>query len=191
MDRRRFLTLTAAIGLAKPALAAPRPYRLDQETSTVGFSYQLNGQRVTGRMPVKSASILVDVDHPSRSRIDAVIDAKRANAGPFYATSAMKSASVLDTDNFPEIRFVSHSIEDKLNNARVKGEITIRGITRPVELSATLFRQRGTEAGDRRKLSILLSGSINRNDFGASGFPKLVAPSIVLNILTRVEIDET
>jgi polyisoprenoid-binding protein YceI len=190
MDRRNFLILAAAIGLAKPALAAPRPYRLDRENSTVGFSYQLNGQRLTGRMPIKSASILVDVDRPSRSRIEAILNAARANAGPFYATAAMKSAAVLDTDNYPEIRFVSKSIEDKLDGARIKGEITIRGVTRPVELDATVFRQRGTEAGDRRKLSILMSGRVNRNDFGASGFSNLVAPSIVLNILTRIDLDD-
>jgi len=190
MDRRTFLTLAAAIGFAKPALAAPRRYRLDRKNSMVSFSYQLNGQRVNGRMPVKSASILVDVDRPSRSRVEAVLDAARANAGPFYATEAMKSSSVLDTDNFPEILFVSKSIENKLNGARVKAEITIRDITRPVDLSATLFRQRGTEAGDRRKLSILLTGRIDRNDFGAGGFSNLVAPSIVLNILTRIDLDE-
>ena len=191
MDRRTFLALAVALGIAKPALAAPRPYRLDRKASTVGFSYQLNGQRVNGRMPVKSASIIVDVDRPSRSQVAAVIDTTRANAGPFYATSAMKSTSVLDTENYPEIRFVSKSIENKLNGARVNGEITIRGITRPIVLNATLFRQRGTEEGDRSKLSILLSGQINRNDFGASGFSKIVAPSIVLNILTRIELSES
>ncbi len=191
MDRRTFIALATAFGVASPVAAAPRPYRLDQKNSTVGFSYQLNGRRVNGRMPVKSATIVVDVDQPSRSQVAAVIDATRANAGPFYATSAMKSTSVLDTQNYPEIRFVSRSIENKLNGARVNGEITIRDITRPIALNATLFRQRGTEAGDRRKLSILLSGQINRNDFGASGFSKLVAPSIVLNILTRIELSES
>ena len=190
MNRREFLAFTAALGIARPAMAAPRPYRLDRENSTVGFSYILNGQRLNGRMPVKSASVIVDVDQPSRSQVEAVLNAARANAGPFYATSAMKSAAVLDTDNFPEIRFVTKTIENKLNGARVKGEITIRGVTRPIELNATLFRQRGTEEGDRRKLSFLLNGQINRNDFGASGFPKLVGPSIVLNILTRVDLAE-
>ncbi|MEK6217154.1 MAG: YceI family protein [Boseongicola sp.] len=190
MDRRNFLILAAAIGLATPAIAAPRPYRLDRENSTVGFSYQLNGQRLTGRMPVKSASIVLDVDHPSRSRVEAVLNAARANAGPFYATAAMKSSAVLDTDNYPEIRFVSKSIENKLNGARIKGEITIRDITRAIELNATIFRQRGTEVGDRRKMSILMTGRVNRHDFGATGFSNLVAPSIVLNILTRIELDE-
>ena len=189
MDRRTFLVIAAAFGIAQPARAAPRPYRLDQKTSKVGFSYQLNGQRITGRIPVKSASILLDVDRPSRSKVEAVVDVARANAGPFYATSAMKSAAVLDTDNFPEIRFVSKRIENKINGARIDGEITIRGVTRPIALSATVFRQRGTEEGDRSKMSILMTGRIDRNDFGASGFSKLVAPSIVLNILTRIELD--
>ncbi|MGI9391046.1 MAG: YceI family protein [Boseongicola sp.] len=190
MDRRTFLTLAIALGIAKPAMAAPRPYRLDRKNSTVGFSYQLNGQRLNGRMPVKNASIILDVDRPSRSKVEAVVDATKANAGPFYATSAMKSASVLDTEKYPEIRFVSNRIENRINGARIDGEITIRDITRPVVLNATIFRQRGTEEGDRRKMSILITGNINRNKFGASGFSNLVASSIVLNILTRIELGE-
>lgn len=183
---------TAAAGLlaAPPVAAMPRRYVLDREASVVGFNYILNGGRARGRMPVKSAEIMLDVDRPEKSHVEAVLDASHADAGLFFATDAMKSESVLDTKRYPEIRFVSKDIIGSIQGARVMGDLTIRDVTRPVTLKAVVYRQRGTEAGDRRRLSILLTGKIDRREFGASGFPQFVQPWVVLNILTRITLAE-
>ncbi|QMU56900.1 MAG: hypothetical protein GKR98_00960 [Boseongicola sp.] len=189
MYRRHFLTALAATLAVRPAWAAPQQYILDVEQSVVGFSYVLNGSKVNGRMPVKSADIALDIDRLENSNVTAVLDVRRAKAGPFYATEAMKDASVLDTRMFPEIRFQSDEIERVKGGARIGGDITIRDVTRPILLEARLFRQVGTEAGDRSRLSILMTGDIDRRDFGATGFPRLVGPEIGLKILTRVTLE--
>lgn len=189
MYRRTILLAGLAALVARPALAREERYLLEPETSVVGFTYTLNGQRINGRMPVKSADILLDVERPSNSQVSAVIDAAAAKAGPFYATAAMKSREVLDTDEFPEIRFESREIENKTQNARVLGPLTIRGVTRDVELFASLFHQNGQPEGSLDKLSILLTGRVDRRDFGAGGYANLVTPLITLNILTRVRRD--
>ena len=77
----------------------------------------MNGQSMTGRMPVRSADILLDVDTPSASKVSAEIDAAGADAGLFYATEAMKGVSVLDTAEFPTIRFRSEKIEGSARGA--------------------------------------------------------------------------
>ncbi|MDD9924047.1 MAG: YceI family protein [Boseongicola sp.] len=189
MDRRTLMLAGASLLVAGPAYAATRKYLLDRENSTVGFSYVLNNQRLKGRMPVTSASIDLDVDRPANSKVTAVIDASRADAGPFYATAAMKGEQVLDTRTFPTIRFESSRIQGTVRKAQIQGDLTIRDITRRVTLDATVFRQRDTEAGDRRKLSILMTGRIDRRAFGASGYRNLVAPEITLNILTRITLE--
>lgn len=188
MDRRHFLALTGTILASRPAAAAPQPYDLDRENSTVAFTYRLNGQPLTGRMPVAAAEIVLDVDRPANSRVSAEINAARANAGPFYATQAMKSRSVLDTQRFPKITFRSEAITGTIRAAKVRGSLTIRDITRSITLDAQVFRERGTIKGDRRNLSILLTGTIDRRHFGASGFLDLVDPAIRLQILTRITL---
>ena len=188
MDRRLFIALLATGLTTRPARAAARPYLLNRETSTVAFTYLLNGQPVTGRMPVKSADILLDVDNPPNSRVSAEIDAAGANAGPFYATEAMKSESVLDTAHFPTIRFRSERIEGDVNKSNVTGLLTVRDVTKRIVLEAVLYRQRGTQAGDRTNLSILMSGDIDRRQFGAGGYPAIVGPVIRLQILTRITL---
>jgi polyisoprenoid-binding protein YceI len=188
MDRRMFTALLGTALLATPALAAPRRYLLDRENSTVAFTYRMNGQALTGRMPLASADIMLDVDNPPNSQVSAEIDASRADAGPFYATEAMKSESVLDTAHYPLIRFRSDRVEGTVQRARVHGLVTIRDVTERFSLDTVLYRQRGTEEGDRSRLSILLTGDIDRRRFGAGGYPAIVDPVIRLQILTRITL---
>lgn len=188
MDRRHFIALAASGLAAHPARADALPYLLDRQNSTVAFTYRMNGQPFTGRMPVRAADILLDVDRPPNSRVSAEIDAARADAGPFYATEAMKSASVLDTAHYPVIRFRSERVTGTVHKAMVSGLLTVRDVTERIELDAILYRQRGTTEGDRRNLSILMTGDIDRRRFGAGGYPAIVGPVIRLQILTRITL---
>jgi polyisoprenoid-binding protein YceI len=184
---RFYLALAFLLVPALAASADPVPYRLQTELSTVGFAYVMAGQKMNGRMPVESAEIALDFDQPANSRVAAVLRPDRADAGPDYATVAMKSAEVLDTARFPAIAFRSISVTETATGASVAGEITIRGVTRPIVLDAQFFRQQGTEAGDRSRLSIVLKGAISRQEFGAAGYGGLVGDRIDLTILARIE----
>ena len=178
------ITLTSAV-------AAPLDYRLETSKSEVGFVFTLNKAEARGRMPVRSAKIIIDPEALTRSSVDVTVDAARARTGFFFATEAMKAASVLNTRAHPTIRFRSTRI--RLNGAgrlqdgaKIDGELTIRGVTRPVTLNAALFRQAGTEAGDLSKLSFRLSGVVDRMDFNVAGYPDLVDEDVKLEILARV-----
>lgn len=186
ITRRTMMASLAAASVAGPASAAPVRYLLDRETSRINFTYRLNGNPMRGKALVDSADILLDVDRPSRSKVSAVIDMTRANAGIFFATEAMKGAQVLDTARFPTIRFQSEKIKGTVSNATMTGKLTIRDVTRTEQFSAQLFRQQGREVGDRSKLSILMTGSIDRRLYGADGFLNFVGPTIGLEILTRI-----
>ena len=188
MNRRQTLLSLAAFAAPTALWPAPTRYVLDRDKSTVGFSYTLNGNATNGRMPVRSADILLDIDSPSNSKVSAEVDVRKADAGVFFATEAMLSESVLDARRFPTISFQSKGITGTIHQAVVEGSLTIRDVTETVRFDAQLFRQRGTEEGDRRKLSILMSGEIDRRRFGASGFPNLVGPIIGLDILTRITL---
>ena len=188
MNRRQTILGLAALAAPTSLWAAPARYLLDRETSTVGFTYTLNGNKSNGRMPVRAAEIMLDVDRPSNSKVSAEVDVRKADAGVFFATDAMLSESVLNAKRFPTIKFQSLSISGNIHKAVVEGRLTIRDVTETVRFDAQLFRQRGTEGGDRRKLSILMSGEIDRRRFGADGFSNLVGPMIGLDILTRVTL---
>lgn len=186
MPMRSLCLLAAALAFALPAGAEPVAYRLQPDISTVGFSYVLSGEVVNGQMPVTSAEVLLDFQAPENSRVAAVVSAADADAGPFFADTAMKSAEVLDTTRFPTIRFRSTQVTETASGAVVDGEITIRGVTRPIRLNAEFYRQRGTEAGDFSRMSVVLRGAVSRAAFGAAGYASLVEDEIGITILARV-----
>jgi polyisoprenoid-binding protein YceI len=184
---RPLLALALLLATALPAAADPVPYRLQPELSTVGFAYVMAGQKMNGQMPVESAEILLDLDNPENSRVAAVMRADKADAGPDYATIAMQSAEVLDAAGHPTIAFRTTGVTETAAGAVVDGEITIRGVTRPIRLQAQFFRQQGSAEGDQSKMSIVLKGALSRQDFGAAGYGGLVGDRIDLTILARVE----
>ncbi|MEM8774634.1 MAG: YceI family protein [Pseudomonadota bacterium] len=182
----RLLTLIFAL-MALPAFGAPETYRLNPETSIVGFTYQFQGNPAKGRMPIKDADMRLDLDNIPASEVNVTLDASQAKAGVIFATEAMKGPKILNTDRYPTISFRSTQIKGDLQGAQIRGNLTIRDITLPIVLQANLFRQSGTEVGDRNRLIVQLTGKIKRADYGAGGFAAFVEDVITLNIIARIE----
>jgi polyisoprenoid-binding protein YceI len=98
----------------------------------------------------------------------------------------MKSDQVLATRSFPTIRFVSTRFSAKGQTATVEGQVTVRGTTRPVTLSARIYRPQGTAEGQRDRFSVYLTGTLSRAAFGATGFADLVGDEVLLDIRARI-----
>lgn len=174
--------------LAQPAETAPTRYLLEPEGSTVGFVYELNGAPIRGQIPVLETELLLDFDDVRRSRVAVLVDARQARAGVIFATEAMKGATVLDVEKYPEIVFRATGFQQTADGARVTGDLTIRGVTQPVTLNGRLFRGVGSDEGDFSRLTVRLTGVISRKAFGADGFPKLVGDLIALDIIAALAV---
>ncbi|MEQ8895741.1 MAG: YceI family protein [Roseovarius sp.] len=175
------LCLVAAV-----ASAAPQRYTLDAARSQVDFTYAFQGREQHGTMPVQSVDMMLDLDNLPASRVSVTLDAHAARAGFVFATNAMRGSTVLDTDAHPQITFHSTSIRGSLRGAAITGQLTIRGVTRPVTLKAGLYRQQGTARTDRDHLVVLLTGEVSRAAFGASGYPDMVGDPIGLRIVAVI-----
>ena len=161
-------------------------YRLDTDRGSVRFVYDFGDDGTVGAMPVAAAEIMLDLADPRTSSVTVTLDAAHARAGMFFATQAMRGPEVLDTARHPEIIFRSTAITGTLRAARVEGRLTVRGTTRPVTLDAGLYRQRGTKPDDLDQLAVLLSGKIDRREFGADGFAGFVGPMIKPRIMAWI-----
>ena len=172
--------------------AAPTRYALDQTVSQVGFIYVLNGAAQKGTMPVSQADLVIDPENLSDAKVDVQVSVEKARTGLIFATDALKAPSVLDAGQFPTIRFVATAIhlgaDGRLSNgARIDGDITMRGVTRPASFEASLFRMQGSAPDDLSTLTIRLTGAVRRSDFGASGYADLVGDVVQLDIVARIQ----
>ncbi|WP_424830791.1 YceI family protein [Ruegeria sp.] len=191
ITRRTVLAGLAALPSLRPAQAALIPYVLAPDETSVGFTFQLSGVAQTGTMPIQAADVQVDTQRLQNSRVDVILNVARARTKLPFARGPMLSPSVLDADRFPTIRFTSTRIQlgpaGRISEgAFITGDLTLRGVTRPITLEAGLYRPPGSSSDALDRLSIRLTGALNRHNFGASGFPDLVQDEVGLNI--RAEI---
>ncbi len=172
------------------AWAEPQRYVLDATGSTIGFSFSLEGNAITGSVPVTAAHVVVDFDNLGASQVSAQFNIARADAGNVFMTEAMLSSSVLDASNHPAAAFKSRRVVAQGAGARLEGDLSLRGVTRPVVLEGQIFRKRGSDAGDLSNLVLIFTGAVSRGDFGASGFPRVVADRVDLEIIAAIRAVE-
>jgi polyisoprenoid-binding protein YceI len=173
--------------LASSALAAPRTYVLEPAQSEVTFAWDFGADEVRGKMPVASADLAIDFDNLSASQVNVAVDVSGAEAGFPFATQAMQGPKVLDSANFPLISFVSTGVSRTgEGKADISGNITVRGVTRPMTFAAEIYRQRGTDANDLSRLVIVLTGALSRSEFGADGWSDLAGDQVRLHITAAI-----
>ena len=184
---QHLLILTALfLSIAHVTLADPVPYTLDSRQSKAEFTYRFEDGPGRGVLPFTAAEITLDFDTLSSSKVAATLSAKDIKSGIIFVTDTLRGPKMLDTATHPTITFNSTSVTGRIPKAKVTGNLTLRGITRPITLDAELFRPKGTSPNDLSRLIIILTGTLNRHDFGISGFPGLVDPMVTLNITGHI-----
>jgi polyisoprenoid-binding protein YceI len=178
------LTLMA---LPAGALARPVVYVLQPAASTVAFETDFGADRITGTFPLARADLTLDFDSVANCTIDVTLDVAGVKTSFPFAAQALRGPSVLDAATHPQMHFVSTRIRAQGDGAIVSGNITIRGVTRPVTLRARIYRQDGHAAGDRSSLSVRLTGSVLRSEFGATGWAGTVGDEVRILIDARIE----
>lgn len=176
------------LALTVPGWGAPARYDLQARDSSVGFSWKLGRDDIKGSMPVVAADLVIDLDELSNSQVAVSVDVRGARAGFPFASQGMKSRKVLWANKFPRITFQSTRVRRNGTGALIDGNLTVRGVTRPATFSAELFRQAGTSAGDRSRLSVRLTGSLSRKAFGADGWSDLAGDEVKLSIVARMRL---
>ena len=79
----------------------------------------------------------------------------------------LQTPDFFDAEQFPQIRFVSSSIERDGDRISISGDLAIKGTTSPVELSGTISGP-VTDAYGKERVGLDLETVINRHDFGVS-----------------------
>lgn len=145
--------------------------------------------RVRGKFTRVSGRLELDEDDPTRSTAELTIEAASIDTGVAQRDDHLRSADFFDVVNHPQITFRSTAIERRGDAAyRVVGDLTIKGVTRPVELEVTLLGFYRSMQGARR---VGFSGTttINREDWGLTWNVALEAGGWLVGKEIRVEFE--
>ena len=127
--------LTAPAATPAPGAAT---WDIDTSHANAGFRVRhLMVSHVRGHLGPVSGTIFIDEEDLSRSRIEVSVDARGIDSREPKRDEHLRSADFLDVANHPTVTFRSTRVEAPARaggDLRVTGDLTIRGVTRPVTL---------------------------------------------------------
>jgi polyisoprenoid-binding protein YceI len=122
---------------------------------------------VRGTISGVSGTLNFDPAHPENSSVEVTLEAASIYTGVGQRDDHLRSADFLDVANYPHITFKSTKVEvTGKNTGKVTGDLTIRGVTRPVVLEVEFL---GTEVDPWQKSTragFEATTKINREDWG-------------------------
>ena len=140
---------------------------IDASHSTVGFSVRhMMVSKVRGRFSKFEGTIRTG-DNFVDSSVEASIDMGSIDTNNEQRDGHIRSADFFDAEKYPYITFKLTGIEPVDDeNFRVKGELTVKEITKPITLDATVEGRMPDPFGARERVGISARGQLNRMEFG-------------------------
>ena len=137
-------------------------WSIDPSWSALEFEVRKLGLvTVKGRVPSFSGTI----SGGENAAIEGVVDATSITTFESDRDTHLQSPDFFDTQRYPELRFVSTSVEASGDEIVVRGDLTIKDITKPVELRGTLSGPENDPWGNER-IGLELSTTVDRTAFG-------------------------
>ncbi|WP_328519665.1 YceI family protein [Kribbella sp. NBC_00359] len=165
-------------------------YTIDTAHSRVGFvARHAMVTKVRGSFDEFEGSIHIDGETPEKSSGKVTIQAKSINTRNSQRDDHLRSNDFLDMDNQPEITFASTGIKQTGDaDFVVSGDLSIRGVTKPVEIA---FEYTGAATDPFGNQRVGLEGSvvINRKDFGVSWNAALEGGGVLVSEKVTLEIE--
>ncbi len=157
--------MTANVQTA-PAAGTKTTWKLDPTHTSVEFSAKhLMITTVKGRITDIDGTIRSDEKNPQNSSVEVVLKAASLDTRTDQRDQHLRSADFLDVEKYPEITFRSTRIQGNKESFKMTGDLTIRGVTKPITLDAS-FEGRTRDPWGGERIGFSASGRFDRREFG-------------------------
>ena len=170
------LVLVTVIGLSVSALAQTETWRLDPMHSAAQFAVRHMGiSTVRGTFTKVNGTLQYDPADLSKSILDVTIDPASVDSRVEMRDNDIRGPKLLDVGNYPTMTFKSKRVEPAGNGKlKVTGDLTLHGVTKEVVLDVDGPSQPIKDPRGNSRMGASATTTINRQDFGVSGFPSAV-----------------
>ena len=142
-------------------------WSIDAVHSSIGFGVKHFGVSTFRGSFSGAAGSLVSENGAIRS-VDGTVLIENLSTEEPQLTGHLYSADFFDAENHPAITFKSTAVEPvDVDKLRIAGDLTIRGVTRPVELDAEI-EGAGDDPYGNTRLGISATGAVDRTEWGLS-----------------------
>ncbi len=154
----------------------PGTWTLDPSKSTASFVVRSLAGKVTGTIPIISASVHVEADG-SAGAISAVLDAAGFDTGHAKRDADVRGAKYFDADSYPTLSYAAAGATAVQGGWSVKGNLVVKKVAAPVELTAEITSM------DDETASVRAVGVVDRHAAGLTKMPNLmIARTLTLTL---------
>ncbi|MFH9011021.1 YceI family protein [Streptomyces sp. NPDC017943] len=185
-------------GAASPTGVHPNPHLadltgewvVDPAHSRIGFSVRhAMVTTVRGCFLEYESRLHFDADDPTRSRADVTLFTASVDTGVEQRDAHLVGRDFLDAATYPRMRFTSTSVEQAgADLFHMAGELTIRGISRPVVLDMT-YIGKVTDPFGYDRAGFDGTTTINRTDWGLTYNSRLAEGGAMVSEKVRLQFD--
>jgi polyisoprenoid-binding protein YceI len=182
---------TASAPIATPAPA--RTWDIDTSHANAAFRVRhLMVSHVRGHLGPVSGTVLLDEADPARSRVEVSVDARGLDTRDAKRDEHLRSADFFDVQNHPTVSFRSTRVEAPRGlsgELRVTGDLTIRGVTRPVTLQVEPLEPAIQDPWGNARRGVSARARLNRKDWGLKWNLAIEAGGVAVGDEVTIEID--
>ncbi len=181
--KKTLASLTLAAFLAAPAFAAPETYTIDGTHTFPRFEYNHLGYSTQAHRFTKTTGSIVWDRAAKTASVDIVIDAKSVDTGYALFNEHIQGEDYLDTAKHPTATFKSTAVKfDGDKPVSIDGNLTIKGVTRPVTLTVTSFQAMPHPMLKKPAIGANAVTKIKRSEFNAGKNAPYVGDEVTIHI---------
>jgi polyisoprenoid-binding protein YceI len=140
-------------------------WALDPTHTEIGFTVRHIMSKVRGKFETFEGT-LVTADDVTNSRVDVSVDLNSINTGTVDRDNHLRSSDFFEVETHPTMTFASTGVVEKApGELVVQGDLTIKGVTKPLELAVEVLGEGGDPWGGTR-VGVEATGLISRKEFG-------------------------
>jgi len=140
-------------------------WALDPTHTEIGFTVRHIMSKVRGKFE-KFEGTLVTADDVTNSRVDVSVDLNSINTGTVDRDNHLRSSDFFEVENHPTMTFASTGVVEKApGELVVQGDLTIKGVTKPLELAVEVLGE-GSDPWGGTRIGVEATGLISRKEFG-------------------------
>ena len=170
-------------------LPAPGVWQIDPSHSTVEFiARHLMVSKVRGRISDFDGAVRI-ADEPLASSVELTMQAASIDTNSEDRDAHLRSADFFDVDEHPTMAFRSTAVEPAGHHRwSVQGELTIKGISRPVELDLELLGF-GADPWGAQRAVYSARAEVDREDWGLTWNTTLESGGVLVSKAIQIELE--
>ncbi len=181
--KKQIATAVLALAASVPAFAAPETFVADPTHTFSRFSYSHFGYSTQlSRFNKNSGKVVFDKAAKTGS-VDIVIDTKSVDTGFADFDGHIQGEDFLDTAKYPTANFKSTKVIFEGDKpAKVEGNLTIKGVTKPVTLTVTSFQAMPHPMLKKDAIGANAWTVIKRSEFNAGKYAPYVGDEVRIDV---------